>query len=150
MKKNYIRRVKLELDVPRKKKKEIIRDLEEIFASAAEHGETEQDVIDRLGSAEEFADGMKEQLLDEKPKKIGFFTYLFALSAIIIMGVTLTVKLIQRNSQNVIGYATSMTGITIVGGMQFDFLNIALALMIIACIAAVIRTIYIMVVRLRK
>ena len=69
MKKNYIRRVKLELNVPHKKKKEIIRDLEEISASAAEHGETEQDVIDRLGPAEEFAAGMEAQLLDDKPKK---------------------------------------------------------------------------------
>ena len=34
---------------------ELRRDLEEAFASAAEHGETEQQVIRRLGTPEEFA-----------------------------------------------------------------------------------------------
>ena len=56
MKERYIRRVKRALHAPRKIKMEVTRDLEEIFASAMEHGETEQQVIARLGTPKEFAD----------------------------------------------------------------------------------------------
>lgn len=38
--KKYIKEVKRELSVPRRAKKEIVRDLEEAFASALEHGES--------------------------------------------------------------------------------------------------------------
>ena len=38
-----------------------MRDLHEIFASALEHGETEQQVIERLGKPKEFADSTAEQ-----------------------------------------------------------------------------------------
>ena len=31
-------------------KKEVVRDLNEVFASAMEHGETEQQIIQRLGT----------------------------------------------------------------------------------------------------
>ena len=49
-KEQYIRQVKKALTVPRAKKDEILRDLQEAFDSALEHGETEQEVIERLGS----------------------------------------------------------------------------------------------------
>ena len=38
-----------------------MRDLNEIFASATEHGETEQQVIERLGTPQEFANSTAEQ-----------------------------------------------------------------------------------------
>lgn len=38
-----------------------MRDLNEAFASALEHGETEQQVIQRLGTPKEFADSTAEQ-----------------------------------------------------------------------------------------
>lgn len=60
MKEQYIKRVKRLLKVPRQKKREILRDLEEAFASAAEHGETEQQVLERLGTPEAFAAAMTE------------------------------------------------------------------------------------------
>ena len=50
MKEQYIRQVEKHLTLPRKAKQEVIRDLNEIFASALENGETEQQVIDRLGT----------------------------------------------------------------------------------------------------
>ena len=56
MKERYIRQVEKALHVPRRQKAEIVRDLDEIFASAMEHGETEQQVIGRLGTPREFAD----------------------------------------------------------------------------------------------
>ena len=49
MKEQYIKQVEKELFLPHKVKKEIMRDLNEVFSSALEHGETEQQVIQRLG-----------------------------------------------------------------------------------------------------
>ena len=45
MKEQYIKQVEKELSLTRKAKKEVVRDLNEVFASALEHGETEQQVI---------------------------------------------------------------------------------------------------------
>ena len=50
MKEQYIKQVEKELSLPRKMKKEVVRDLNEVFASAMEHGETEQQIIQRLGT----------------------------------------------------------------------------------------------------
>ena len=50
MKEQYIKQVEKELSLTRKAKKEVVRDLNEVFASALEHGETEQQVIERLGT----------------------------------------------------------------------------------------------------
>ena len=47
MKEQYIKQVEKELSLPRKMKKEVVRDLNEVFASAMEHGETEQQIIQR-------------------------------------------------------------------------------------------------------
>ena len=47
MKEQYIKQVEKELSLPHKAKKEVVRDLNEVFASALEHGETEQQVIQR-------------------------------------------------------------------------------------------------------
>ena len=49
MKEQYIKQVEKELSLTRKAKKEVVRDLNEVFASALEHGETEQQVIYRHG-----------------------------------------------------------------------------------------------------
>ena len=56
MKEQYIKQVEKELSLPRKMKKEVVRDLNEVFASAMEHGETEQQIIQRLGTPKEFAE----------------------------------------------------------------------------------------------
>ena len=56
MKKQYIRQIRKDLHIPRSAKTEVVRDLQEIFASAAEHGESEQQVAERLGTPREFAD----------------------------------------------------------------------------------------------
>ncbi len=62
MKEQYIRQVEKELKAPRKIKGEVLRDLQEAFASALEHGETEAQVIQRLGTPKEFANSAAEQL----------------------------------------------------------------------------------------
>ena len=55
MKQEYIQQVGRALPLPGKQKREVLRDLEELFASAREHGESEAQVLDRLGSPEEYA-----------------------------------------------------------------------------------------------
>ena len=52
---SYIRQVKKHLALPRRQKREVLRDLEEIFASAVEHGETEAQAAERLGPPEDHA-----------------------------------------------------------------------------------------------
>ena len=62
MKQEYIRQVGRRLRLRRKQKTAVLRDLEEIFASAYEHGETEEQVIQRLGPPSEYAASVEGQL----------------------------------------------------------------------------------------
>ena len=55
MSKEYIRQVERALPLPRKKRKEVVRDLQEAFESGAEHGESPEQVIRRLGTPQELA-----------------------------------------------------------------------------------------------
>lgn len=78
MKKQYIKLVKKRLSISYKTKKIILQDLNEIFDSAMEHGESEEQVIHRLGKPEEYADeccGCTESyiLMSRKRKLICFF-----------------------------------------------------------------------------
>ena len=52
MKEQYIRQVEKELNLSRKAKTEVVRDLNEIFNSAVEHGETEQQLTAQQNSLE--------------------------------------------------------------------------------------------------
>lgn len=80
MKEQYIKQVEKELSLPRKMKKEVVRDLNEVFASAMEHGETEQQVIQRLGTPKEFADSTAEQFgIDNTTLKKGTVSFLLLL-----------------------------------------------------------------------
>ena len=60
MRKGYIRKVKRLLPLTGKRKSAVIGDLSEIFDIAAENGETEQDVINRIGSPEEYVNDVCE------------------------------------------------------------------------------------------
>ena len=62
MKEQYIKKVKRNLMLSGKRKREIVRDLQEAFASGQEHGETEEQVAERLGAPEAFAESVLEQL----------------------------------------------------------------------------------------
>lgn len=80
MKEQYIKQVEKELSLPRKMKKEVVRDLNEVFASAMEHGETEQQIIQRLGTPKEFADSTAEQFgIDNTKSKKGTASFLLLL-----------------------------------------------------------------------
>ena len=61
MKQQYIRRVKKALNLPREQKAEVLRDLDEAFASALEHGETERQVIELSANSSGWARRMSLQ-----------------------------------------------------------------------------------------
>lgn len=58
----YIRQVEKALSASRSTRKAVARDLREAFASAAEHGENEQQVILRLGTPADFAASVRDSL----------------------------------------------------------------------------------------
>ena len=127
MKEEYIRRVKGHLPLPRRQKREVLRDLEEIFASAGEHGESEAQVLDRLGSPEEYA---KEVLVKTgyvpKPGKAALG---LALSAL-VCGVCLALFVWSQSGrlpENAIGGAAGSTNIQVMGGTDLSPLLLVLA-----------------------
>ena len=143
MREEYIKEVKKELAVSRKQKHEIIRDLNEAFDSATEHGETEEQVIDRLGTPKDFAENMEEtvgfnraQYRKRREKLIAIccscgiaiFCFIGALTA--------------ENSappDNVIGQADAMTTITVNGSFPFDIFGVLLIIgFAFAIVAAVL------------
>ena len=62
----YIREVEKNLRLSRRKRREVLRDLCEIFESAREHGEGEADVAERLGSPAAYAAAVSVPLRGKK------------------------------------------------------------------------------------
>jgi len=144
MREEYIKQVKKELAVSRKLKHEVLRDLNEAFDSAAEHGETEKQVIGRLGTPKEFAENIEETAgfnrvqYRKKRKKV---IAICCSCGIVIF--CLIAALITKNSalpDNVIGQADAMTSITVNGSFPFD---ISTALLIIGSAFAIVAAVLI-------
>ena len=112
-KEQYIRQVKKVLTGPRAKKEEILRDLQEAFDSALEHGETEQDVIERLGSPAEFAGDIEDQrgIKRKRHGKTALIWVLALLSA--VMFAVYAASRMMRPPENAIGQADAMTSIQV-------------------------------------
>ena len=91
MKEQYIKQVEKELSLPRKMKKEVVRDLNEVFASAMEHGETEQQIIQRLGTPKEFADSTAVQFGIDNTKSKKRNGIISALAAFVMAGAAFSV-----------------------------------------------------------
>ena len=119
MKQQYIRRVKKALNLPREQKAEVLRDLDEAFASALEHGETERQVIERLGTPDEFADSIHEQLgiacPDRRGRKRRICIALTALVSAIAFAIAFFMRRRKARPENIIGQADAMTNMQIVG-----------------------------------
>ena len=102
MKEQYIRQVWKALFVPRRRRREIIRDLNEAFDSALEHGETERQVIERFGAPADFA-------------------------AALLLAVCIAAENMKM-PDNVIGQADAMTSMQVEGAFMIDAPTIAAVL----------------------
>ena len=127
MKQEYIQQVGRALPLPGKQKREVLRDLEEIFASAAEHGESEAQVISRLGTPAEYAKEVLAQTgFVPKPGKAALG---LALSTL-VCGVCLALFVWSQSGrlpENAIGGAAGSTNIQVAGGVDLSPLLLVLA-----------------------
>ena len=143
MKERYIKQVKKQLMIPASKRKAVLRDLEEAFASAAEHGETEQQVISRLGTPEQFVAGIEEQLGVNRQKLLKtrkvVWTIIWLVVAVVGFLVYLTIRQQQElnGALGIIGGADGPTAI-IVSGPGID---VPLVMLMIAAAAVVLAVI---------
>lgn len=142
MKERYIRQVQKALHLPRKAKAEIVRDLNEIFASAMEHGESEAQVMERLGTPKEFADAAAAQLgadnaAPQKRRRLLLLLISAALSAAAFALYAAAKS--ARASDGAIGQADAMTSIQVAGPFGLDAAQLLLAVGAAAAIFAVIQ-----------
>ena len=140
---NYIRQVKKALAVSVRVKKEVLRDLKEIFASAREHGESEEQVIGRLGSPEEFADNINEQMGVSRTERLRLRRRRQITVVSIFAVLALAAGLLSRFSSvpnDAIGYSDSMTSIKIESA-RLDVPMLLVVIGIAAMAVAVIMTI---------
>ena len=140
MTEKYMQEVKRTLSVSRAKKKEIMRDLREMFLSAEEHGEGAGQVIERLGTPKEFARNMEEQMeFDRAGHRRRRLVLIFCLAAIaVILFVSYFTVKTARFPDNAIGYAESMTEIQLRNDLAFDITPLTAAGGIAAVAAAVL------------
>lgn len=137
-KEKYIKSVKRKLNVPYDLKASVLEELMEAFDSAKEHGESENDLINRLGTPKEFVNDVikNADLTDEQKKCIKQRKNIIkVIIAFIIADVVFTGYYIyQRMSMgNVIGYANGSTNIQVIGGSE----NIVLILLYIVFFAVI-------------
>ena len=142
MKKQYIRQVRKDLHIPRSAKTEVVRDLQEIFASA-EHGESEQQVAERLGTPREFADQTAEQFgFDPAARRRRNRLIQIAISLAVAAAAfaLYAAAAAQRVPPGAIGQADAMTNIRLEGA-GFDVTLLLLAAGILAAAFAILQLI---------
>lgn len=134
MKEEYIRRVGRLLALPGKQKREVLRDLEEIFASGAEHGETEQGIIQRLGTPEEYAAGIALSL--EKPRSGGKLAglVLSCVACVVCFGLFWAAQH-SWVPEDAIGFAQGSTSIQVESAVNFSPVLLVLGMAALALAA---------------
>ena len=122
----YIRRVGRALRLPRRQKAAALRDLREAFASAREHGEPAERVVDRLGPPKAYAaaiDGREEGAGTGRNGSRGKgAAVLPALLAAAAASCLLAAWVLRHSTPpaDAIGYAEQMTGMVVTGGSLPD------------------------------
>ena len=147
MKEHYIKQVKTELLISRKQKNDVLRDLDEVFTSAMEHGETEQQVIERLGSPKDFAISTEEQLGIDRTalrKRNNIIFIIISIGVSVLAFVLFGTLYLKQLPDGVIGQADAMTNIRINGIGAIDPSLIFLVIGIAAIIVLVVRILKIM------
>ena len=135
MKQQYIKQVKKELAVTRNQKKEVMRDLDEVFSSALEHGESENEVIERLGTPTEFVSNFNEQTeVQNTVKKKRTVSIGIALVISIVSFVLYGIIQLQQPPNGAIGHADAMTNIRV---ESISAIDIPQAILIIGIIASI-------------
>lgn len=137
-KEKYIKAVKRKLNVPYDLKNSVLEELREAFDSAKEHGESENDLINRLGTPKEFVNDVikNADLTDEQKKYIKQRKNIIkVIIAFIIAAAAFTGYYIYKRMSmgDVIGYANSSTNIQVIGRSE----NILLILFYIAVFAVI-------------
>ena len=119
MKESYIQQVKRHLTLTRKQKQEVLRDLEEIFASALEHGESEDQVIARLGTPEEYARSVEGPL---EKRRGGTALVGLVVSCVVCVGAVALFLSTQTLwvPEDAIGYAQGSTSIQVAGSVDLS------------------------------
>ena len=146
MRRQYIQRVKRALCLSKEEKQEMIRDLQELFDSAVEHGETEEEVIARLGSPKEYVYHIHEQLgkMDEIQKRRKTRMGILWLLAVVLF-LAGGIPLYLRTPAHMIGQADAMTQIQVSG----SWIDPAWILMLLG-VLALAAGIYLWIRHLRK
>ncbi|MDO4387076.1 MAG: DUF1700 domain-containing protein [Clostridia bacterium] len=142
MKEQYIRQVKKELHASHKRKNEVARDLNEIFASAAEHGETERQVVERLGTPKEFADSAAESFGVEncaRRNRKEILSCVVSLAAALVAFAMYALAGLNRTPDGAIGQADAMTGIQVKGAFGVDVSQVILVIGILAAAFAAVQ-----------
>lgn len=151
MRAEYIKQVKKLLIGSRKIKKEIIRDLNEIFDSSAEHGESEEKVIQRLGNPADYA----EECVLRSGEYITFYSrnkWKIIRCCIMVLCSILCISLafISRCSKvpdGAIGQADALTAIAIIDSFAIHY---SIILLIIGLIFAIISIVMIVKITHKK
>lgn len=131
----YVRQVERKLHVSRKQKQDILRDLEEIFASASEHGEPAEQVMERLGSPEEYANSMESQFAPSgKPFHKAILGLILSCCVAVLCFTVFVVSQEFRVPENAIGFAQGTTGIQVVGGFDLSPLLLVLGTVGLLCV----------------
>lgn len=147
MKEHYIKQVKRELLISRRQKNDVLRDLDEVFTSAMEHGETEQQVIERLGSPKDFAISTEEQLGIDRTalrKRNNIIFIIISIGVSVLAFVLFGTLHSKQLPDGVIGQADAMTNIRINGTGAIDPSLIFLVIGITAIIVLIVRILKIM------
>lgn len=132
MKEQYISQVLRAL--PRSRRAAVRRDLEEIFSGAQARGESEAQVLERLGPPADFARGAAPATRPRRGNAIGFA--LCSAAAVLILGASAAAQIGRsRFPADAIGGAEGMTGIRVEG--SFDALPLLWVLGALALAAAI-------------
>lgn len=145
--KQYVRQAAHRLHLPRGMKRAVLDGLVESFESAREHGETEENVIARLGSPRAFArEALQSAELTESQRSCIRRERSLRMAAIVcaafilIMGGALTVRAVAEAvfRQTVIGYTNVPTQILVTGGFAPLLPLVFLAILAVACLVLIL------------
>ena len=141
MKDAYIRQVGKALKVPSRLRREVLRDLREAFASASEHGESEEQVMERLGPPGEFAAAAAAQFgldLEARRRRTGLISIAAALAVAAACFLLYAAIQAAKPPKGAIGYSDAMTNIQVSGSFAADVSSIAAGVGLLAILIAVV------------